>query len=127
LLRRPEMTYHKLPSKNPNLSSEVIEQVEIQIKYEGYINRQEADIEKFKTLEDKQIPCLFDYSMVPSLRHEARQKLSKIRPATLGQASRISGVSPADIGILVVWLKRCSNAPRKPAEDCELPDSPEIE
>jgi tRNA uridine 5-carboxymethylaminomethyl modification enzyme len=64
------------------------------------------DIEKFKSLEVKQIPASFDYSTVPSLRNEARQKLTKIRPATLGQASRISGVSPADISILTVWLKR---------------------
>ena len=61
---------------------------------------------KFKSLEDKQIPDAFDYATVPSLRSEARQKLGKIRPATLGQASRISGVSPADVGILMVWLKR---------------------
>ena len=81
-------------------------QVEIAIKYEGYISRQEAEISKFKNLEEKQIPSGFDYSVIPSLRLEARQKFAKIRPATLGQASRISGVSPADISILMVWLKR---------------------
>jgi tRNA uridine 5-carboxymethylaminomethyl modification enzyme len=106
LLRRPELTYADLPAKNPDLSEEVIQQVEIAVKYAGYIDRQEIEVARFKTLEDKQIPGTFDYDTVHSLRTEARQKLSKIRPATLGQASRISGVSPSDIGILMVWLKR---------------------
>src|SRR5206468_5816599 len=98
--------YQDLPGKRTDLADEVIQQVEIAIKYEGYIDRQELEVEKFKTLEDKQIPAAFDYDTVHSLRTEARQKLKKIRPATLGQASRISGVSPSDIGILMVWLKR---------------------
>jgi tRNA uridine 5-carboxymethylaminomethyl modification enzyme len=106
LLRRPEVTYRDLPNRNETLTAEEIQQVEITIKYAGYIDRQQAEVEKFKKLEDKQFPALFDYSLVPSLRTEARQKLSKIRPTTLGQASRISGVSPADISILMVWLKR---------------------
>jgi tRNA uridine 5-carboxymethylaminomethyl modification enzyme len=88
------------------LPEEVIQQVEIFIKYEGYIARQEIEVAKLKSLEDKQIPTWMDYSKVPSLRTEARQKLAKIQPATLGQASRISGVSPSDIGILMVWLKQ---------------------
>ena len=90
----------------PTLSEEVIQQVEIAIKYAGYIDRQEVEVTKFKSLEDKQIPHQFDYGTVHSLRTEARQKLNQIRPATLGQASRISGVSPSDISILMVWLKR---------------------
>lgn len=106
LLRRPEITYANLPDPNPALSPEVINQVELEIKYGGYIKRQEVEVEKFKNLEDKQIPTNFDYTTVPSLRMEARQKLGQIRPLTLGQASRISGVSPSDIGILMVWLKR---------------------
>lgn len=106
MLRRPEVKYQDLPNKREDLADEVIQQVEIAIKYEGYIDRQELEVEKFKTLEDKQIPAHFDYSTVHSLRTEARQKLTKIRPATLGQASRISGVSPSDIGILMVWLKK---------------------
>ncbi len=114
MLRRPEVTYADLPDRNPNLSSEAAQQVEIAVKYAGYIDRQEVDIEKFKTLEGKQIPVSFDYSTVPSLRNEARQKLSKLRPATLGQASRISGVSPADVGILTVWLKRASGGSVSP-------------
>ena len=108
MLRRPEVNYKDLPSRDDNLSAEVVQQVEIAIKYEGYIDRQQIEVERFKTLEGKQIPSSFDYSTVPSLRNEARQKLSKLRPATLGQASRISGVSPADISILTVWLKRAS-------------------
>ena len=110
VLSRPEVGYKDLPNRNDALSEEVIQQVEIAIKYAGYIERQEAEVEKFKSLEDKQIPGSFEFSSVPSLRLEARQKLSKIRPTTIGQAARISGVSPADISILMVWLKRCSGA-----------------
>jgi len=106
LLRRPEMTYANLPNRDAGLPEEVIQQVEIFLKYEGYIARQEIEVAKFKSLEDKQIPTWMDYNKVPSLRTEARQKLAKIQPGTLGQASRISGVSPSDIGILMVWLKQ---------------------
>jgi tRNA uridine 5-carboxymethylaminomethyl modification enzyme len=106
LLKRPEITYRTLPKRNPDLSEEVSLQVEIAIKYAGYIERQQLEIEKLRNFEDKRIPATFDYALVPSLRSEARQKLSKIRPTTLGQASRISGVSPADVSILMVWLKR---------------------
>lgn len=107
LLRRPEMTYAKLPSQNSSLSEDVINQVELTAKYAGYIARQAAEINRIKTLEDKQIPRSFDYDAVLGLRTEARQKLNKIRPTTLGQASRIPGVSPADLSLLAVWLKRC--------------------
>jgi tRNA uridine 5-carboxymethylaminomethyl modification enzyme len=110
VLSRPEVGYKDLPNRNDALSEEVIQQVEIAIKYAGYIERQEAEVEKFKNLEDKQIPDSFEFSSVPSLRLEARQKLSKIRPTTIGQAARISGVSPADISILMVWLKRYGGA-----------------
>ena len=89
LLRRPEVSYADLPAKNSDLSEEVVQQVEIAVKYAGYIDRQEIEVARFKTLEDKQIPGSFDYDTVHSLRTEARQKLNKIRPATLGQASRI--------------------------------------
>ena len=106
LLSRPEISYKDLPGRNESLSDELIQQVEIAVKYSGYIERQELEVEKFKSLEDKIIPDTFDFSKVPSLRLEALQKLTKIRPATIGQAARISGVSPADIGILLVWLKR---------------------
>jgi len=114
LLRQPGIRYNTITSTNIHLSDDVITQVEIACKYAGYIARQENEIARSKTLEDKQIPAEFDYAAVPSLRTEARQKLTRIRPATLGQASRISGVSPSDIGILTVWLKRGSaeNQPR---------------
>lgn len=105
ILRRPEVTYNDLPS-TLHLDTEVIQQVEIEIKYAGYITRQKAEVARSKGMEEKQIPFDFNYTLIPSLRREAREKLSKIRPATLGQASRISGVSPADIGLLTVWLKR---------------------
>jgi tRNA uridine 5-carboxymethylaminomethyl modification enzyme len=114
LLRQPGVTYSDIIHTNTSLSDDVIAQVEIVSKYAGYIARQENEVAKMKNLEDKQIPAGFDYGTVPSMRTEARQKLMKIRPATLGQASRISGVSPADIGILLVWLKRGS-AESKPA------------
>jgi tRNA uridine 5-carboxymethylaminomethyl modification enzyme len=106
MLRRPEVNYRDLPNRDASLPDEVVQQVEIEIKYAGYIDRQEAEIEKFRLLEDKLIPDWLDYASVPSLRTEARTKLQKVRPATLGQASRISGVSPSDIAILTVWIKR---------------------
>lgn len=106
LLRNPDTRHSDLLGGAENLSEDVINQVETIVKYQGYVDRQEAEVKKCKSLEDKQIPSGFDYSLVPSLRNEARQKLSKIQPTTLGQASRISGVSPADVSILMVWLKR---------------------
>ena len=108
MLRRPEVTYSDLPSKSPDLPPEVIQQVEIHFKYAGYLARQETEIDRYRAFEEKQIPNGFDYSSVPSLRAEARQKLKQIQPATLGQAARISGVSPSDISILMVWLKRAN-------------------
>jgi tRNA uridine 5-carboxymethylaminomethyl modification enzyme len=112
LLRQPGITYKHISYNECLLSDELIRQVEIAIKYAGYIVRQEDEVARLKSLEDKRIPEGFDYSRVPSLRLEARQKLMKIRPATLGQASRISGVSPADIGILMVWLRRAAGEHR---------------
>ena len=117
ILRRPEVTYSDLPVRNDVLDVEVRQQVEIAVKYAGYVDRQHAEISKLKSFEGKEIPSEFDYSAVPSLRLEARQKLKEIRPATIGQASRISGVSPADISILMVWLKRRSAARNGPAEE----------
>jgi tRNA uridine 5-carboxymethylaminomethyl modification enzyme len=106
ILSRPEISYKDLPSRDESLSEEVVQQVEIAVKYAGYIDRQELEVQKFKKFEAKSIPGTFDFSSVPSLRLEARQKFAKIRPTTIGQAARISGVSPADISILMVWLKR---------------------
>ncbi|MBU6409258.1 MAG: tRNA uridine-5-carboxymethylaminomethyl(34) synthesis enzyme MnmG [Verrucomicrobia bacterium] len=109
ILARPEETYQTLPNRDKSLPAEIVQQVEIAIKYAGYIGRQEQEVQKFKNLEDKHIPLGFDFSIVPSLRLEARQKLAQIRPATIGQAARISGVSPADVSILAISLKRFGN------------------
>jgi tRNA uridine 5-carboxymethylaminomethyl modification enzyme len=106
ILRRPEMTYAKLPKRDEGLPEEVTWQVEIAVKYEGYVQRQEIDIGKFRNLENKQIPESIDYESIPSLRIEARQKLNRIRPRTLGQASRISGVSPCDVSLVMLWMRR---------------------
>ena len=109
LLRRTELSYNALKEidKNrPELSKEVIEEVEIQIKYEGYIKLQEAQVEKFKKLEGKLIPEDINYQKIKGLRIEARQKLEKINPYSIGQASRISGVSPADISVLLIYLEQ---------------------
>jgi tRNA uridine 5-carboxymethylaminomethyl modification enzyme len=116
ILSRPEVNYKDLPNRNEVLTEEVVQQVEMNIKYAGYIDRQELEVGKFKTLEGKTIPDAFDFSTVPSLRLEARQKLCKIRPATIGQAARISGVSPADISILMVCLKRWGANGQKDSE-----------
>ena len=108
LIRRPELDYDKLAPidpERPGLSDEVREEVNIYIKYEGYLSRQEKQVKQFKKLEQKLIPTDIDYNDVSSLRIEARQKLSKLRPANIGQASRISGVSPADISVLLVYLE----------------------
>jgi tRNA uridine 5-carboxymethylaminomethyl modification enzyme len=110
LLRRPEIRYYDV-CNDSKLTNEIVEQVEIAIKYAGYIVRQQNEVARFKGLEDKEIPAGFDYSLVPSLRLEARQKFAQIRPKTVGQASRISGVSPADVSILMVWLKRAAASP----------------
>jgi tRNA uridine 5-carboxymethylaminomethyl modification enzyme len=91
--------------------------VEIAVKYAGYIGRQELEVERFKTLEDKEIPDSFDYASVVGLRTEARAKLGQIRPKTLGQAARISGVNPADISVVMVWMKR-ANMSAQAADDC---------
>jgi tRNA uridine 5-carboxymethylaminomethyl modification enzyme len=110
LLRRPEVRYGDLPGRHETLDPEIVEQVEIAVKYAGYIDRQEAEVERFKTLESKLIPDWLDYNGVPGLRTEARHKLAEARPMTFGQASRISGISPADISLLMVWSKRGSAA-----------------
>ena len=106
MLRRPEVSYEQLPDQNRFLSMPVKESVEIEIKYEGYITRQLIEVGRAEKTNGKTVPDQFDYMSVTGLSREARQKLSTIRPLTLGQASRISGVSPADIGLLAVWIKR---------------------
>jgi tRNA uridine 5-carboxymethylaminomethyl modification enzyme len=106
ILRRPEITYASLPVADQSLPDDVTQEVEIQIKYEGYIARDLEQIDRFKKLEDKRIPMSIDYETIGALRFESRQKLTRFRPDSIGQASRISGVTPADIAILLVWLKR---------------------
>ncbi|HIX68174.1 MAG TPA: tRNA uridine-5-carboxymethylaminomethyl(34) synthesis enzyme MnmG [Candidatus Anaerostipes excrementavium] len=109
LIRRPELNYTALAPIDPErpvLAMDVQEQVNINIKYEGYIRRQMSQVKQFKKMEKKRIPEEIDYEDVGSLRIEARQKLSKIRPASIGQASRISGVSPADISVLLIYLEQ---------------------
>ena len=107
LIRRPELSYEKVKEidiDRPDLPADVIEQVDINIKYDGYIKRQMRQVEQFKKLEKKKIPEDIDYDSIKSLRIEAKQKLNQIRPSSIGQASRISGVSPADVSVLLVYL-----------------------
>ena len=116
LIRRPELSYECLeeidkdrPEFPNDLKEEVWEQVNINIKYEGYISRQKKQVEQFKKLENKKIPANIDYDSIKSLRIEALQKLKEYRPVSIGQASRISGVSPADISVLLVYMEQYRN------------------
>ncbi len=109
LLKRTEIKYEYLKEIDPNmpeLTKEEAQEVEIQVKYEGYIKLEEAQVEKFKKLESKKLPTDIDYSELKGLRIEARQKLNKAKPTSVGQASRISGVSPADISVLLIYLEQ---------------------
>ena len=110
LLKRTELTYKDLEeideTRDKNLSRDIIKEVEIQIKYEGYIKLQEAQVEKFKKLEEKELDEDIDYEKIKGLSLEARQKLNKHKPLSVGQASRISGVSPADISVLLIYLEQ---------------------
>ena len=117
LIKRPELSYELIAPLDEernslmedefykdNLSKEVIDQIDIELKYDGYIKRQKSQVEHFKKLEEKRIPADINYEDIHNLRKEARQKLSEIRPENIGQASRISGVSPADISVLMIYL-----------------------
>lgn len=109
LLRRPEMTYDiilEILEEEHQLNADVEEQVEIQTKYEGYINKSLQQVEKVKRMEEKKIPEDLDYSKIDSLATEAREKLSEVKPLNIAQASRISGVNPADISILLIYLEQ---------------------
>ena len=109
LLRRPQMTYDELMTFDPHapaLPKAVREQVEISVKYEGYIRRQLSQVEEFEKLEQHTLPADVDYASIQGLRLEAREKLNAVRPLNLGQASRISGVSPADMGALMIYLEK---------------------
>ncbi|MDD4334015.1 MAG: tRNA uridine-5-carboxymethylaminomethyl(34) synthesis enzyme MnmG, partial [Desulfotomaculaceae bacterium] len=109
ILRRPEISYESLlllPAAHPDLPEEIREQVEIQLKYEGYIKKQQAQVERFKKMEEKKIPQELDYAKVGGLKAEAREKLEQIRPVSIGQAGRIAGVTPADIAVLLIYLEQ---------------------
>ncbi len=114
LLRRPQITYEALApvdTGRPDYPAAVFENVEIELKYEGYIRRQKADIAEMRRLEKKLLPKNVDYETIDGLRMEAREKLNKVRPANIGQASRISGVSPADVSVLLIWLAKEGGEP----------------
>lgn len=119
LLKRPQLNYKNLAeidTTRPNIPDSVFEQVEIAIKYDGYIKKQLAQVEQMRRLEEKALPADIDYKTLEGLRLEAQEKLDRVRPQNIGQASRISGVSPADISVLMIWLsKRSNNKPT--AED----------
>lgn len=122
LVRRPELDYErisKIDYGRHELPKEVTDQVNINIKYEGYIKRQLKQVEQFKKLEDKKIPRCIDYDAVNSLRIEAKQKLNRIRPVSVGQASRISGVSPADISVLLVYLEQYGQRKKEQGDNNE--------
>ena len=106
LLKRTDISHKDLPQPDTGVSVEVAEQVEITVKYAGYIDRQETDVIQFKKMENKTIPEWLDYDQIPGLRNESRQKLKEIQPSTVGLASRISGINPTDLSLLMVWIKR---------------------
>lgn len=121
LIRRPELDYEKLEpidKDRPKLPSDVKEQVNIHLKYDGYISRQMKQVAQFKKLEKKRIPENFNYDDVPSLRIEARQKLKDLKPLSIGQASRISGVSPADISVLLVYMEQLRYRRKQEETNC---------
>ena len=109
LIKRPELDYEKLAcldEERPELPPDVKEQVNIQIKYEGYIGQQMKQVEQFQKLENRMLPEDIDYETIQGLRLEARQKLNSIRPRSIGHASRITGVSPADISVLLIYMEQ---------------------
>ena len=112
MIKRPELDYEKVApvdKEREPLPDAVCEQAEIKLKYDGYIKRQIMQVEQFKKMEEKLLPENQDYSDIHGLRLEARQKLNKVQPKSIGQASRISGVSPADVSVLIVWLESRKN------------------
>jgi tRNA uridine 5-carboxymethylaminomethyl modification enzyme len=107
LLKRPQVDYALIARFDPDapqLDANITEQIEVEIKYEGYIQKQLKQVEQVKKLEEKRLPLDFDYCEIKGLRLEAQEKLNKIKPLNIGQASRISGVSPADISVLLIWM-----------------------
>ena len=109
LLKRPQLSYEVLKpidKDRPELDANIFEQIEVEVKYEGYIKKQLAQVEQMRRMESKSLPIDLDYKTIAGLRLEAQEKLNKVHPSNLGQAARISGVSPADISVLVIWLSR---------------------
>ena len=117
LLKRNDFSHKDLPQPNVPLSPEVAEQVEINVKYAGYIERQEIEVEQFKKMEGRSIPDWIDYDQISGLRTESRLKLKEIQPATIGLASRISGINPTDVSLLMVWIKRGQQEPKVDTEN----------
>jgi tRNA uridine 5-carboxymethylaminomethyl modification enzyme len=116
ILRQPEMTWARLAALDPgvaalDLPAETAEQAEIEAKYEAYIARQDVQVEKFKRLESRPIPDWFDYGSIREIRSESREKLTRLRPRSLGQASRIAGVTPADLQVVVAHLEARARRP----------------
>ena len=108
-MKRPQLGYECLAAvdtQRPELDVNIFEQVEVEIKYEGYIKRQQAQIDEMRRLEGKKLPPDINYQKITGLRLEAQEKLQRVRPENIGQASRISGVSPADISVLLIWLSQ---------------------
>ena len=109
LLKRPEINYESLKNVDvgrPTLDENIFTEVEIEVKYEGYIKKQQAQVAEMQRLESKKLPFDVDYKSVTGLRLEAAEKLNLIKPRDIGQASRISGVSPADVSVLIIWLAK---------------------
>ena len=117
LLKRNDFSHKDLPQPNVPLSPEVAEQVEINVKYAGYIERQEIEVEQFKKMEGRSIPDWIDYDQISGLRTESRLKLKEVQPATIGLASRISGINPTDVSLLMVWIKRGQQEPKVDTEN----------
>jgi tRNA uridine 5-carboxymethylaminomethyl modification enzyme len=121
ILRRPPTTWDDLKQLDASLVAhepdelDVIQHVMVEVKYAGYVQKQTAEIERFRRLEDRRIPGWLDYGAIPQLRFEAREKLERVRPASLGQAGRISGINPADLATLLIHLRR-DPTPGEPAE-----------
>ena len=109
LLKRNDVSHADLPQPSPSVSPEVAEQVETIVKYAGYIERQESDVAQYKKMENRKIPDWINYDKIPGFRNESREKLKEIQPTTVGHASRISGINPTDISLLLVWIKRGRN------------------
>ncbi|TAN37274.1 MAG: tRNA uridine-5-carboxymethylaminomethyl(34) synthesis enzyme MnmG [Verrucomicrobia bacterium] len=116
ILKRPDVQYNKLPRIDTNLSPLVVEQVEYSLKYEGYLQREQREVVRMGKFEHERVPLGFNYAEIKALRFEAREKFSRIQPATLGQALRIPGITPSDIAVLHVWMRRKSQPDRKLAD-----------